>query len=220
MLNAANQAQDSITQGTYSTIQQTNQKADQITTYTKTETDSAITAAIGGGGGGYTDAQIDGLVSGITTGATSFDAVNLLTGEWKIQPSATAFAIKNDVSGTSVDVLTISNQGLQVGDTSVMGRLTANGLTSTGTTYQTGGLGMAISNTGNLAVGNMGLGIGNNIPVGQISCHELEVRNVAGVQVAQLESTGVVTGLALNVSSNALVGGHLQSGNITSSGSI
>jgi hypothetical protein len=91
-------------------------------------------------------------------------------------------------------------------------------VTASNTSYVTGGLGLSVSNSGNIAVGNMGLAMGTK--VGNVACHELEVRNAAGVQVAQLESTGVLSGLALNVSSDAVVGGNLSSGNITSSGYI
>ena len=51
--NAGNLAQDSVNASIYATLTQNSAKADQSTTYTKTETDAAITTAIGAGWGVY-----------------------------------------------------------------------------------------------------------------------------------------------------------------------
>jgi hypothetical protein len=97
------------------------------------------------------------------------------------------------VSGSAVDVLTVSNQGLNVGDTAVGGRLTANGITATSTSYVNGGLGLDVS-AGSLAVGNMGVGLSG---AGAVSCHELQVKNTAGASVASINPIGALTCLNL-----------------------
>jgi hypothetical protein len=220
LIDLKNNTQDIAHAATYATITQNALKSDQSTTYTKTEVDSAI-AAGGGSGGGYTDAQIDGLVGGITSGTTSFSALNLNSGEWEVDHDATSLKINSKTGSVLVPVLSIEDAGSNVLDAygaTFTGRVNCNGVTASNTSYVTGGLGLAVSNSGNLAVGNMGLGMGSK--VGNVACHELEVKNAAGVQVAQLESTGVLSGLALNVSSDAVVGGNLSSANMTSSGYI
>jgi hypothetical protein len=218
LIDLKNLTQDSANVATYATITQNSAKADQATTYTKVETDTAIAA---GGSGGYTDAQIDGLVSGITTGTTSFSTLTLNSGEWEVDYGATSLKVNSKTSGVMVPVLSIEDVGSNVLDAygaTFTGRVNAPGVTASNTSYVTGGLGLSVSNSGNLAVGNMGLGMGTK--VGNVACHELEVKNAAGVQVAQLESTGVVSGLALNLVSDAVVGGNLSSANMTSSGYI
>jgi hypothetical protein len=143
-----------------------------------------LTASASVSVGGIQPNPVSGTLYATTLDAEEF---SLKSGEWKLAPSATEFKLINDVSGSAVSVLTVSNQGLNVGDTAVGGRLTANGITATSTSYVNGGTGLDVS-SGNLAVGNMGLGMGSS--VGAVSCHEFAIKDTGGSEVASINTIG------------------------------